>query len=68
MLPGRSRLNRESQEFCQNRKDLSEPPLKLERAVEMVLHAYNYVRSVDADGESGAAALLWSTYQKLRLK
>src|SRR5882672_10914276 len=40
-------------------------PLKVERAAEMLLHAYNYVRGLDPDGETGAADLLWAKYNEL---
>ena len=43
-------------------------PLKSDRAVEMVLHAYNYVRVVDPDPESGAAELLWTKYKEMKRK
>jgi hypothetical protein len=44
---------------------LLEPPLTSERVVEMLLHAYCYVRDVDPDGKTGAANLLWSKYSDL---
>jgi hypothetical protein len=50
------------------RKLLREPPLRVERAVEMLLHAHNYVRRVDPDGKSGAADVLWSKYLQLKRK
>src|SRR6266852_1161345 len=40
-------------------------PLKAQRAAEMLLHAYNYVRGLDPDGETGAADLLWAKYKEL---
>jgi hypothetical protein len=47
---------------------LPEPPLNPERALEMLLHAYNYVRGLDLDGARGAANLLLSHYKELRRK
>ena len=43
-------------------------PLRLERAVEMLFHAYNYVRRLDPDAESGADDLLGSKYKELKRK
>jgi hypothetical protein len=40
-------------------------PLRVARAAEMLLHAYDYVRGLDPDGETGAAALLWAKYKEL---
>jgi hypothetical protein len=50
------------------RKLLGEPPLKVERAVEMLLHAHNHIQRVDPDGKSGAADVLWSKYLQLKRK
>jgi hypothetical protein len=47
----------------QERYQLSEAPLTLQRVVEILLHAYDYVRALDPNGESGAAELLWSKYK-----
>jgi len=43
-----------------------EASLRSDRAVQMVVHAYRYVRGIDPDGESGAADLLRSTYEELK--
>jgi hypothetical protein len=40
-------------------------PLKVERAAQMLLHAYDYVRGLDPDGKTGAADLLWAKYEEL---
>jgi hypothetical protein len=45
---------------------LSEPPLTSPRVMEMLLHAYDYIRTVDPNGKSGAAELLWSKYKDLK--
>ena len=45
---------------------LLEAPLTLPRVMEVLLHAYNYVRAVDPNEESGAAELLWSKYKDLK--
>ena len=47
---------------------LLQPQIKLERAVEMLLHAYDYVREVDPADETGAADLVWSKYEELKRK
>ena len=41
---------------------------KLERAIEMLLHAYNYAQEVDPAGETGAADLLRRKYEELKRK
>ncbi len=43
-----------------------EAPLTLQRVVEILLHAYGYVRALDPNGESGAAELLRSKYKELK--
>jgi hypothetical protein len=58
----------ETGEYCRKLHQLPEPPLKLERAVEVLLHAYNYVRGLDPDGETGAADLLLSKFEELKRK
>jgi len=42
--------------------------LGVDRAAEMLLHAYNYVRGLDPAGETGAADLLWTKYKELKGK
>jgi hypothetical protein len=44
---------------------VAEPPLRLDRAVEMLVHAYDYVRKLDPHGKSGAADLLLGKYREL---
>jgi hypothetical protein len=41
-------------------------PVTRERAVEMLMHAYIYVRQSDPTNQSGAAEVLWSKYKELR--
>jgi hypothetical protein len=43
---------------------LPQPDFELERAAEMVFHAYKYVRGLDRSG----ADLLWSMYRELEQK
>jgi hypothetical protein len=45
-----------------------EAPLRSERALEMLWHAYNYVRGLNVEGASSAAALLLSNYRELKRK
>jgi hypothetical protein len=40
-------------------------PSKVERAAQMLLHAYDYVRGLDPDGKTGSADLLWAKYKEL---
>jgi hypothetical protein len=49
-------------------RTLEPPPLRPERALEMLWHAYNYVRGLDVEGASSAADLLLSNYRELRRK
>ncbi len=42
--------------------------LGVERAAEMLLHAYNYVRALDPVGKTGAADLLWTKYKEVKGK
>lgn len=44
----------------------SNPPLGSERALEMLLHAYNYVRALDLEGTRSAADLLLRNYKELK--
>jgi hypothetical protein len=44
---------------------IPECPLKVERAAQMLLHAYDYVQGLDPDGKTGAADLLWTKYEEL---
>jgi hypothetical protein len=39
--------------------------LNVQRAAEILLHAYDYVQGLDPDGETGAADLLWAKYKEL---
>jgi hypothetical protein len=50
-------------EYYLEPRQLREPPLKLERAVEMLLHACNYARGLR---ENIAADLLWSKFRELK--
>ena len=43
-------------------------PLNVERAAQMLLHAFSYVRVLDPNGETGAADLLWAKYKELNEK
>ena len=63
-VPFRS-VGEQTEEYYRRLYQLLESPLRLERAVEMLLHAYSYVREVDPAGESGAANLLWSKYEEV---
>jgi hypothetical protein len=42
--------------------------LRSERAVEMLFHAYCYVRESDLGRRTCAASLLWSRYRELKRK
>jgi hypothetical protein len=55
-------------QFFRKLRQLPEAPLRLNRAIEILLHAYNYVRRVDLDKESRAADLIWSKYEELKRK
>jgi hypothetical protein len=59
-----SGLKRRSEVLSQ----LPEAPLRLNRAIEILLHAYKYVRGVDPDKERNAAGLIWTKYQELKRK
>src|SRR5882757_5985645 len=62
LIAGSVRMKVKNQKFRQ----LREAPLTLPRVMEMLVHAYGYVRAVDPNGESGAAELLWSKYKQLK--
>jgi hypothetical protein len=55
-------------QFFRKLRQLPEAPLRVNRAAEILLHAHNYVRGLDPDGESHAADLIWSKYQELKRK
>ena len=62
------KLNSARMSFDLGKLLLWEPPLKAERALEMLLHAHKHVQKVDPDGKSGAADVLWSKYLQLKRK
>ena len=55
-------------QFFRRLRQLPEAPLRLNRAIEILLHAHNYVRGLEPNGESRAADLIWSKYQELKRK
>ena len=56
----------QTEKYYRKLRHLPESRLRLARAVEILLHAYEYVQGIDPNGESGAAAMLWSKYNELK--
>ena len=63
--PSRDLDRRSGIQFFRKLRQLPEAPLRLNRAIEILLHAHKYVQASHPDGESRAADLIWAKYEEL---